>query len=204
MSDASSEIELKNTAGSNSGVQQWADVFYGVLVAPQQTMAVLADNAQYKSNGAALLMAGFTVFSSSLIALFGSAGGDFSATSQMCVAICLLIALQAWALLSLLLYAIARVFSSPHCSLGSAFVVTGWSFLPFYFVSPAKCLLNVPLVGILTFCAIGAWILFLEFASYKSVLNLSHRKMLALAVAVPALYKLSILSGLIFVAALIF
>lgn len=204
MSDATGEIELKSATGQASGFQQWADVFYGVLVAPQQTMAVLADDSQYKSNGGALVMAGVTVFSSSLIALISSTGGDLSGNSQICVALCLVIGIQAWALSSILLYAIARIFKSPNRSLGSAFVVTGWAFLPFYFVSPAKCLLNIPLVGILTMCAIGAWVLSLDYAAYKSILGLSHRKMLALAVVVPALYKLSVLFGVIFVAALIF
>lgn len=204
MTDASNNLELNNTSLAKSGVQQWADVFYGVLVAPQQTMAVLADNSQYKSNGTALLMAGITVFSSVLLALIGACGGDFGATSQLCITICLIVGLQTWALLSLLLYTIARIFSASSCSIGSAFVVTGWAFMPLYFVSPVKCLLNIPLVGILSFCALGAWILFLEYAACKSNLNLTNRKMLALAVAVPVLYKLSILSGLIFVAALIF
>jgi len=203
MSDVKSDLELKNTDGA-AGILQWADVFYGVLAAPLATMAVLADDTQYQSNTTAMCLAGFTVTSAALFALIGAAGGDFGAACQIAIVFCFLLCLLYWAFLSLLLYSLARIIKSPNGNLGSSFVVTGWTFLPLFFVSPAKCLLNIPVFGVIVFLALVLWMLFLEYAAFKAILGLEHKRMLALSLIVPLLYKLSVSAGVIFFLALIF
>ncbi len=79
MTDTAAELELNKPSSASAGFQQWADVFYGVLVAPGQTMSVLADSSQYKSDGMAFVLAVTTVVSSSIVAGVGASGGDTGA-----------------------------------------------------------------------------------------------------------------------------
>ncbi len=204
MTDAFGELELKKTSGPEAGIQQWADVFYGVLLAPKQTMTVLADDCQYKSDGMAFVFAAFTVMTSSLTAIIGSCGGDMSTLSQLCIVAVMFVGVSTWTFLSLLLFLLARIAGSPNRNLGSSFIVTGWAFLPFYFINPAKCLLNVPLLGWLVVSALIVWMIYLEYAAFKAVLGFKRKRMIALMIGVPIMYKLSILCGLIFFLTIIF
>lgn len=204
MTDAVSNLELNETSGRSAGIQQWADVFYGVLVAPQQTMAVLADNSLYKSDGAAFVCAALTVFTSSLLSIIGACGGDMSFKSQLCIVAGLFFAVANWTMLSSLLYLIARIVSAPNKNIGSAFVVVGWAYLPIYFINPIKCLSSVPVFGVLTVFALIGWMIFLECVAYKSVLNFNCKRTIALFIAVPVLYKFTLLCGLIFLLAVAF
>lgn len=204
MTDTALELELNKPSSASAGIQQWADVFYGVLVAPGQTMTVLADSSQYKSDGMAFILAVITVVSSSLVAAVGASGGDTGALAQLGIAFCMLIGVLTWSSLSFLLYVLSRLVRSPNHALGSAFVVTGWAFVPVYFINPAKCLLSVPLLGWLVVIALVLWIFVLQWIAYQSMLKFSRKRMIALAFALPVLYKLSLLCGLIFILAILF
>lgn len=204
MTDAASELELNKPSSATAGIEQWADVFYGVLVAPGQTMSVLADASQYKSDGRAFVLAVITVLTSSLVAAVGASGADMGAMSQLGIAFCMLCGVLAWSGLSLLLFVLSRLVRSPNHDVGSAFVVTGWAFVPVYFINPAKCLLSLPLIGWLAVTALVLWILILHWIAYQSMLKFSCKRMIALVFGLPVLYKLSLLCGLFFVLAILF
>ena len=204
MTDAASELELNKPSSATSGIDQWADVFYGVLVAPGPTMNVLADASQYKSDGRAFVLAVMTVLTSSLVAAVGASGGDPGAISQLGIAFCMAFGVLVWSGLSLLLFVLSRLVRSSNHDVGSAFVVTGWAFVPVYFINPAKCLLSIPLIGWLVVTALVLWMFILNWIAYQSMLNFSRKRMIALVFGLPVLYKLSILCGLIFVLAILF
>ncbi len=204
MTDTAVELEVNKPSSASAGIQQWADVFYGVLVAPGQTLRVLADSSQYKSDGLAFVLAGITVVSSSLVAAVGSSGGDAGALAQLGIAFCMVFGILTWSGLSFLLYVLSRLVRSPNHDLGSSFVVTGWTFVPVYFINPAKCLLSVPLLGWLVVIALVLWIFVLQWIAYQSMLRFSRKRMIALVFGLPLLYKLTLLWGLFFVLAILF
>ncbi len=204
MTESASELELNKPSTGTSGIQQWADVFYGVLVAPGQTLTVLCDASKYKSDGTAFILASITVVTSSLLAAVGASGGDSGTLAQLGIAFCMLFGLLVWSGLSLLLFVLTRLARSPHHDFGSAFVVTGWAFVPVYFINPAKCLLSVPLFGWLVVCALVVWMGILQWIAYQSMLQFSSKRMFALVFGLPVLYKLTLLCGLFFVLAILF
>jgi hypothetical protein len=204
MTDTASELELNKPSSASAGIEQWADVFYGVLVAPGQTMNVLADTSQYKSDGMAFVLAFITVITSSLVAAVGASGGDMGVIAQLGVAFCMLFGVLVWSGLSLLLFVLSRLVRSPNHDLGSAFVVTGWAFVPVYFINPAKCLLSVPLIGWLVVIALVLWMFILQWIAYQSMLKFSRKRMIALVFGLPVLYKLTLLCTLIFILAILF
>jgi hypothetical protein len=204
MTDTASKLEPNKPSSATSGIEQWADVFYGVLVAPGQTMNVLADTSQYKSDGMAFVFAFITVVTSSLVAAVGASGADTGTLSQLGIAFCLFFGVLVWSGLSLFLFVLSRLVSSPNHDLGSAFVVTGWAFVPVYFINPAKCLLPVPLIGWLVVTALVLWMFILQWIAYQSMLKFSPKRMIALVFGLPVLYKLSLLCGLIFFLAILF
>lgn len=204
MTDTASELELNKPSSATAGIAQWADVFYGVLVAPVQTMNVLADVTEYKSDGMAFVLAFITVLTSCLVAAVGASGGDMGAMSQLGIAFCMFFGVLAWSGLSLLLFLLSRLVRSPNHDIGSAFVVIGWAFVPVYFINPAKCLLSVPLIGWLVVAALVLWMFILQWLAYQSMLKFNRKRMFALVFGLPVLYKLSILCGLIFVLAILF
>ncbi|MCC7527146.1 MAG: hypothetical protein IT342_01415 [Candidatus Melainabacteria bacterium] len=202
MTDTASKLEANKPSSQTAGIEQWADVFYGVLVAPGQTMNVLADASQYKSDGMAFILAFITVMTSTLVAAVGASGADMGAISQLSIAFCMFFGVLVWSALSLLLFVLSRLVRSPNHDLGSAFVVTGWAFLPVYFINPAKCLLSFPLIGWLVVAALVLWIFILQWIVYQATLKFSLKRMIALVLGLPVLYKLTLLCGLIFVLAI--
>ncbi len=205
MSDATNELELNRlNKSSASGIQQWADVFYGVLVAPGQTMEVLADTEQYKSDGWGFAFSFATVFSSSLIAAVGASGGDSGVLAQLGISLCTFFGIFLWCALSLLLFVLSRLASSPNHNLGSAFIVTGWAFVPVYFINPAKCLISLPILGGLVASALLVWMFALQWMAFASMLRFNGKRMFALVFGLPILYKLTLLGGLIFILAILF
>lgn len=195
MTEITSET-LSNSASETQSNTHWADVFYGVLVAPKQTMDILADADRYKSDQSAILFSLSTVVLSSLIAGAAAAHGNFDFGGQVRIIFCLFSSLFCWTVLSVLLHLIARIVRSPHLSPSSAFVVSGWTFLPLFFVPPVLTFHHYPAIGWLLSLLLFAWILLLQCIAFSSVLNYSAKRVVALAVGVPALYKLLLMAGL--------
>ncbi|MBC7998644.1 MAG: YIP1 family protein [Leptolyngbya sp.] len=195
MTEITSETHSNNISETQSN-RQWADVFYGVLVAPKQTMDILADDDRYKSDQSAILFSLSTVILSSLIAGAAAAHGNFDFGGQVRIIFCLFSSLFCWAVLSGLLYLIARIVRSSHRNPSSAFIVSGWTFLPLFFVPPVLTFLSYPAIGWLLSFLLLAWILLLQCIAFSSVLNYSAKRMIALVVGVPVLYKLLFLAGL--------
>lgn len=208
MSDAKNELELnqlnKSDKSPASGLQLWADVFYGVLVAPGQTMDVLADTARYKSDGVGFALSFATVFTSSLIAAIGASGGDSGILAQLGIAFCTFFGILYWSGLSFLLFILTRLTRSSNHDLGSAFIVTGWAFVPVFFINPVKCLLAAPILGGLVVAALIFWIFALQWMAFSSMLRFNGKRMTALVFGLPILYKLSLLAALLFILAVLF
>lgn len=195
MTEITSEAH-SNIVNETQSNRQWADVFYGVLVAPKQTMDILADADRYKSDQSAILFSLSTVILSSLIAGAAAAHGNFDFGGQVRIIFCLFSSLFFWAVLSGLLHLIARIVRAPHSTLSSAFIVSGWTFLPLFFVPPVLTFFFYPAIGWLFSLLLLAWILLLQCISFSSVLNYSAKRMVALAIGVPVLYKLLLVAGL--------
>lgn len=204
MTDSANELELNKTPGEGVGIKQWADVFYGVLVAPGQTMRVLSDDALYKSNETAVLFALATVLTSSWLASFGASGGDSGSLAQVGITLCTFLGVLLWAGISLMLFVLSRLCCSPKHNLGSAFIVTGWAFVPVYFINPVKCLSSIPFVGVVFVVGLLVWMFALQWLAFMAMLNFNHKRMFALSIALPVMYKLVFLCGLLFLLGIVF
>ncbi len=204
MTDNSAEIELKKAPGNSVGIQQWADVFYGVLVAPGQTMRVLSDASQYKASDTAILFSLATVLTSSWSASFGASGGDVGVLAQLGIVICTLFGVLWWVGFSLLLFILTRLCRSPKHNIGSAFIVAGWAFVPVYFINSAKCLTSIPFLGTGVVIGLLIWMFILQWLAFASMLDFHHKRMLALAIGLPVVYKMTLLIGLFFLLGILF
>jgi len=204
MTESAPELELKKAPGDSVGIQQWADVFYGVLVAPAQTMRILSDDSQYKSNDIAVLFALATVLTSSWIASFGASGGDGGVTAQLAVIVCTFLGVLFWVGISTLLFLLSRLCRSPKHNIGSAFIVTGWAFVPVYFINPAKCLSSIPFLGAAIVVGLLVWMFVLQWLAFASMLNFNNKRTFALTIGLPVVYKLTLLIGLLFLLGIVF
>ncbi|MBX9948797.1 MAG: hypothetical protein K2Y39_06530 [Candidatus Obscuribacterales bacterium] len=204
MTDSSTELELKKAPGDSVGIQQWADVFYGVLVAPAQTMRVLCDNSQYRASDTSVLFSLATVLTSSWIASLGASGGDGSGLAQFGIVICTLFGVLWWVGYSLLLFLLSRLCRSPRHHVGSAFIVTGWAFVPVYFINPVKCLSSIPFFGTVVVIGLLVWMFMLQWLAFASMLDFNHKRMFALAIGLPVVYKMTLLIGLFFLLGILF
>jgi hypothetical protein len=204
MTESANELELNKAPGETVGIHHWADVFYGVLVAPGQTMRVLSDASQYKPTDTAVLFSLATVLTSSWIASFGASGGDAGVAAQVGISICTLLGVLWWVGFSLLLFVLSRLCRSSKHNLASALIATGWAFVPVYFINPAKCLLSVPVLGSVVIVGLVVWMCALQWFAFMSMLDFNHKRMFALGFALPLLYKLTLLIGLLFLLGIVF
>jgi hypothetical protein len=193
MTDTTTDSFNENVSDSHSQ-RQWVDAFYGVLVAPKRTMDILADTERYKTDQSALLFSLSTVILSSLIAGASAAQGNFDFGGQVRIIFCLFVSLFYWAILSALLHLISRIVRAPHRSAHSAFIVCGWTFLPLCFVPPVLTFHTYPAIGWLLSFLLAVWICLLQCIAFSSVLNYSAKRMVALLIGVPMLYKFLLLT----------
>jgi hypothetical protein len=165
----------------------WADIFYGVLVAPRQTMLILSDSSRFPASfgniiGATLLV----VLVLSLTALLRYKGAG---NSGVTITAFLLSGLGYWVTLSLVLYYLSIWLRGHRLTIGNAFIATGWAFLPFAFFAPIACLKSTPIF--LPLAVLPAiWFLALEWIAFQTSLRTSAIKLGLILLVVPPVITL--------------
>lgn len=181
------EPDKKAKGTYNNRFNLWADIFYGVLVAPRQTMLILSDSSRFPASfgnivGAALLV----VLVLGLTSLLRYKGDNASAVT--CSAF-LLSGLGYWLTLSLVLYYLSIWLRDHRLTLGNAFIATGWAFLPFAFYAPIACLKSTPVF--LPLAVLPAiWFLALEWVAFQTSLRTSAVKLGLILLVVPPVITL--------------
>ena len=174
----------KARSGYKNPFSLFADVFYGVLVAPQQTLSILSDRSKFPPTAANLLLTlAFVLFTVGLPAAIKALGSADNLDKALAF---ILGNLTNWSVLSFILYYLGSSMRSHKLTLGNAFIATGWAFLPFAFFAPVACFKGV--LGsafIFLACLPTIWFLALQWIAFRSALRVSNFKLALIALVVP-------------------
>jgi len=179
------EVETGAARGTyKNGFNLWADIFYGVLVAPRQTMLILSDSYRFPASGGNLFGAAIlVVLALSITAFLRFKLGD-STHSLLTSLAYLLSGIGYWVTLSCILYYISIFLRGHRLSFGNAFIATGWAFLPFAFLAPVACLRHTPFF--LTLAALPVlWFVALQWIAFQTSLRTSGVKLTLILLVVP-------------------
>ncbi|HMW89649.1 MAG TPA: Yip1 family protein [Candidatus Obscuribacter sp.] len=166
----------------------FADIFYGVLVAPRQTMLILSDQTKYPCTAGNIAQSGFFV----IMVLSMTGWLRFKADSiQASVGSGLMFTLSGalnWFFMAVVLYYLS-IFMRGRLKLGNALIATAWSFLPFIFFAPVLCFRTLlgnffPLLAMMP----ALWFLFLLFVTFQASLRTSIPKLSLILIVVPPLF----------------
>lgn len=169
--------------------RQWANIFYGVLVAPSQTMSILCDSTLFPPNrancvGALLILALALALAAACQLVQGSMGAFIA---------CSLAGLGSWIYLSTTLYYFCHGKGGDKISFLGAAIAIAWSYLPFLFTGIGECYKGfLGQYAFLSSLLPVLWFITLVFSVFKSALKISHRRLTLLAFTVPPLLLLSL------------
>jgi hypothetical protein len=186
MSEA--EVTLPTTSNSTNEINQWADIFYGLLVAPIRTIEILTDDealgATYKTVlGAAVMVLLANGISGCVDAATSGVRPDF--------AILFSVEFQAivmWLALSALVHIICGWVSKREVAFSTSLVGVGWAFMPLVFAAPMSCFRTLGIVYNLLAAIPILWMCYLQWLVFNHSLAIGSVKMFALLVLGPPLF----------------
>jgi hypothetical protein len=186
----SNQPEAKS--GYSNPFSLFADVFYGVLIAPRQTLAILSDCKRFPPTAGNLFLTFVLVLG---VLCFPAAikvgANDSSAVGWLKAAAFVGGNLLDWLVLSFVLYYLSIWLRGNKLTLGNAFIATGWAFLPFAFFAPVACFKSALGGGFTAFACIPAlWFLVLEWFAFQISLRTSTIKLALIAIVVPPVFCL--------------
>lgn len=164
-----------------NGFNLWADIFYGVLVAPRQTMLILSDSSRFPATvghvggTVALVLTAMALVASLKLKAPSLAFSYFLST------------FSTWFSLALILYYLSIWMRGHRLTLGNAFIATGWAYLPMLFFAPVACLKNTPIFGLLA-AAISLWLIALQWIAFQTSLRTSATKLALILFVVPPVF----------------
>ncbi len=166
----------------------WADIFYGVLVAPRQTMLILSDSVRFPASLGNLAGAALLVILALAVPAFLRVKIDGSQSLLTCLAF-LLSGVGYWVTLSCILYYLSIFLRGHRLSFGNAFIATGWAFLPFAFFGPVACLRHTPLFFIVATLP-ALWFVALQWTAFQTSLRTTGVKLTLILLVVPPILTL--------------
>jgi hypothetical protein len=187
--------ELKSGTPTGDGDKNYensfnlfADIFYGVLVAPKQTMLVLGDSKRFAPSAGHIAQAGFLA----VLALSTTGWLRFKLNHAPETAagslFFVLWGLGDWLVISLILFYLSIFMRGHRLTPGNALITVGWCFLPFFFFAPVACFKGLFGQSFLYFATIPAfWFLYLLWTAFQAALRTSTAKLALLLIAVPPL-----------------
>ncbi|HEY9731439.1 MAG TPA: YIP1 family protein [Drouetiella sp.] len=188
-----SEVTLPATSNSTNEINQWADIFYGLLVAPIRTIEILTDDealgATYK-----------TVLGAAVIVLLanGISGCVDAGTSGVRPTLPVLISAEfqgivMWIALSALVHIICGWVSKRDVSFTTSLVGVGWAFMPLVFAAPLSCFRFLGIFYNLLAAIPILWMVYLQWLVFNHSLSIASVKMFALLVLGPPLFIITYL-----------
>ncbi len=170
----------------------FADVFYGVLIAPRQTLAILSDCKKFPPTAANLFLTFVLVFGVLCLPAAIKVGANEWSMMGWLKAIAFVSGnLINWLLLSVILYYLSIWLRGNKLTLGNACIATGWAYLPFAFFAPVACFKGALGGGFTAFACLPAlWFLALEWFAFQISLRTSAIKLALIALVVPPVFCL--------------
>ncbi|MBP9093216.1 hypothetical protein KBI23_19500 [bacterium] len=172
-----------------NGFTLWADIFYGVLVAPRQTMMILSDSSRFPTNFANFSSAAMLVVLALSITAFLKIKPDNASASLLNSSLFIVSGLSYWVTLSCILYYLSIWLRGHRLTFGNAFIATGWAFLPFAFFAPIACLRHTPLFFVLATIP-AFWFIALQWIAFQTSLRTSTIKLALILLVVPPVLAL--------------
>ncbi|HEY9787606.1 MAG TPA: YIP1 family protein [Candidatus Obscuribacterales bacterium] len=177
--------EADETTSLTSSADAWTDVFFGVLVAPKETLTILSKEAKHEQGSRSLLKAAALVFIAVLLAALSKTGLELSTVDQMQLSFIIFSAILQWIFLGAFLFFLGKVMDVAGINFAASLVVTGWAYLPLVFLPTVRCLSIFPLIGGWLLFFVSLWMYSLEWHAFAALLELTHKRMALLALAVP-------------------
>ncbi|MCA0313095.1 MAG: YIP1 family protein [Candidatus Melainabacteria bacterium] len=183
----SSKTKTEASRDYSNSFNLFADIFYGVLVAPRQTMLILSDQRKFPPSAINMSMAIFFVTLALSMtawlrfkpqAALASAGAGLTFTIS---------GLLNWISISVVLYYL-NIFLRGKLKFANALIACAWAFLPFLFFPPVLCFKKAlgpafPLLA--SFPA--TWFLILLFITFQSALRTTTFKLSLILIVLPPL-----------------
>lgn len=182
------KAEVKSSAEYTRSANLFADIFYGVLVAPRQTMQILSDGKKYPATFHHLTQSIF--FMTLVLSLVGWLRFKLDRVADTAVSslVFTLSGIELWFVLAVILYYLGS-FARVKVRFGNALVSIAWAFLPVLFFTPIMCFKKLLGLGImLPGMVVAMWFLYLLFAAFQSALKTSALKMSLIVIVVPPLF----------------
>lgn len=179
----------KNKDLYKNGFTLWADIFYGVLVAPRQTMMILSDSSRFPTNFANFSSAALLVVLTLSITAFLKIKPDSVGASLVPCSLFVVSGIFYWVTLSCILYYLSIWLRGHRLTFGNAFIATGWAFLPFAFFAPIACMRHTPLFFVLATIP-AFWFIALQWIAFQTSLRTSIIKLALILLVVPPILTL--------------
>jgi hypothetical protein len=181
------EITLPPVDSTND-VNQWADIFYGLLVAPIRTIEVLTGDEALGASYKTVCGAGVMVLLANAISGCVDAGVS---GNRPTMAILLSVEFQGlvmWLALSALLHIVCGWASARHVSLRTALVSVGWAFMPLIFTGPMSCFRSLGFAYNFLAAIPILWMCYLQWLVFSHSLAIDSVRMFALLILGPPLF----------------
>jgi len=192
LDSATSAPQAEAKSGYSSPFALFADIFYGMLIAPRQTLFILSDSKKFPPSLANL----FLTFVLVLGVLMLPAGIKIGAAADSGEGIIKALGfvtgnLLNWLVLAFILYYLSIWLRGNRLSVGNSFIATGWAYLPFAFFAPIACFKTALGNNFLALAVIPAvWFILLQWLAFQTSLRTSTIKMAMIALVVPPVFCL--------------
>lgn len=180
------KVKVEKKGDYENSFNLFADIFYGVLVAPRQTMLILSNGSKYPPNAGHISQAIFFVVLVLSMVAWLRFRFDAPSTAGSVLAFAVSGACN-WICVAFLLYYLS-IFLRSRLRLGNAIIATAWSFLPLIFLAPLYCFKHAlgPLFFLLATLPVY-WFLFLLWTTFHAALKTTHFKLGLILIVVPPL-----------------
>lgn len=181
-----------------SDTNQWPEIFYGMLVAPDKTMTVLSEDPEIATSRKTVWGALVIVLLSHAISGSTESGGTGVIPSLAIVLGALFQGAVGWLALSSILYILCGWLSKRELAFNTTLICVGWAFLPLIFAGPVSCFhVFKPIYPLLSAIPI-VWMFYLQWLAFEHCLSMSGVKMFALLILGPPIFLLTYLFWLSF------
>jgi hypothetical protein len=176
----------------------WANIFYGLIIAPVTTLNVLANPRIYRVDRQGVMGVLALVVLCGLIESFAQAALDRQQPLANCVLAAFANDCLTWLILSAILLAWAALLKT-ETSFRTALIVTGWAYVPLIFKAPIVCfgLAATGFAQILLVLPV-LWFFILELIAFDAVLKLGKVKTFGIVILLPPMLIIACLFWCLF------
>lgn len=170
----------------------FADIFYGVLIAPRQTLRILSDSSKFPPTPGNLFLTFLLVSGALLLPASIKIGSAANSTEGIFKGLAFIFGnMFNWVMLAAVLYYLSIWLRGNRLSPGNAFIATGWAYLPFAFFAPVACFKSALGGGFMALACIPAlWFIALQWLAFQTSLRTSTIKLAMIALVVPPVFCL--------------